>query len=64
MAEGVNTCRSVYDMAREGGVDMPIVSEVARILFEGKPPGKVPMPSCAAPRDPNPVRRIRRPIPE
>jgi glycerol-3-phosphate dehydrogenase (NAD(P)+) len=38
VAEGVNTCRSVYDMARESGVDMPIVAEVASILFEGKPP--------------------------
>lgn len=38
VAEGVNTCRSVHDRAREDGVEMPIVAEVARILFEGKPP--------------------------
>jgi glycerol-3-phosphate dehydrogenase (NAD(P)+) len=38
IAEGVPTTRSVYSLALERGVDMPITSEVHQILFEGKPP--------------------------
>jgi glycerol-3-phosphate dehydrogenase (NAD(P)+) len=38
VAEGVTTCRSVHDLARERGIEMPIISEVYRVLFEGKSP--------------------------
>lgn len=38
VAEGVTTCRSVYDLARNEGIDMPICTEVYRVLFEGKSP--------------------------
>lgn len=37
VAEGVETSRSVYDLARKLGVDMPICTEVYRTLHEGKP---------------------------
>jgi glycerol-3-phosphate dehydrogenase (NAD(P)+) len=36
VAEGVTTCRSVYDIAQARGIDMPITTEVYRVLFEGK----------------------------
>lgn len=36
--EGVTTCRSVYEMSLKKGIDMPICSEVFRVLFEGKSP--------------------------
>lgn len=38
VAEGVPTTRSVYNLARERGVEMPITHEVYQILYEGKPP--------------------------
>lgn len=38
VAEGVNTTRSVYDLAEEKGLDMPITTEIYRVLFEGKSP--------------------------
>jgi glycerol-3-phosphate dehydrogenase (NAD(P)+) len=38
VAEGVFTTRSVHNMARERGVEMPITDELHAILFEGKPP--------------------------
>lgn len=38
VAEGVPTTRSVRDMARARGIEMPITDELYRILFEGKPP--------------------------
>jgi glycerol-3-phosphate dehydrogenase (NAD(P)+) len=37
VAEGVTTCRSVYDMSQARGIDMPITTEVYRVLFEHKP---------------------------
>lgn len=38
VAEGVRTCRAVYDMVREQGIDveLPIISKCYEILFEGK----------------------------
>ncbi len=36
VAEGVETARSVYDMARKHGVDMPITEQTYLTLFEGK----------------------------
>ena len=38
VAEGVNTSRSVCDLARQIGMEMPITQEVYRVLFEGRSP--------------------------
>jgi glycerol-3-phosphate dehydrogenase (NAD(P)+) len=38
VAEGVNTTRSVHDLAGRLGVEMPITDQVYRILFEEKDP--------------------------
>jgi glycerol-3-phosphate dehydrogenase (NAD(P)+) len=38
VAEGVHTTRSAAEMAARAGVEMPIVEEVERILFEGGSP--------------------------
>ena len=38
VAEGVNTTRSVYDLAEDKGLEMPITTEIYRVLFEGKSP--------------------------
>ncbi len=38
VAEGIYTTRSVYDRALKMGVEMPIVTEVYRVLYENKPP--------------------------
>lgn len=38
VVEGVETARSVADLARDRGVDMPITDAVCRILFDGLPP--------------------------
>lgn len=40
VAEGVPTTRSVADLARKGGVEMPITFAVERILFQGLPPAQ------------------------
>jgi glycerol-3-phosphate dehydrogenase (NAD(P)+) len=40
VAEGVPTTRSVADLARSSGVDMPITFAVERILFDGLPPAQ------------------------
>src|SRR4029077_6967394 len=37
VAEGVNAARVARDLAREAGVEMPIVAEVCAVLFDGKP---------------------------
>jgi glycerol-3-phosphate dehydrogenase (NAD(P)+) len=36
VAEGVTTCKSIYGLSRQRGIDMPIMTEVYRVLFEGK----------------------------
>lgn len=36
VAEGVATTQSAYDLARRVGVEVPIITEVHKILFEGK----------------------------
>lgn len=36
VAEGVATARSVYEVSEQEGIDMPIMTEVYRVLFEGK----------------------------
>jgi glycerol-3-phosphate dehydrogenase (NAD(P)+) len=38
VAEGVTTTRSVYELAEQRGIDMPITTEVYRVLFEQKSP--------------------------
>jgi len=38
VAEGVWTTRSVYAKSRKMGLEMPITSEVYRVLYEDKPP--------------------------
>lgn len=38
VAEGVYTTRSVYERTRTMGVEMPILVEVYRVLYEGKSP--------------------------
>jgi glycerol-3-phosphate dehydrogenase (NAD(P)+) len=37
VAEGVKTTRSVYNLSKKLGVDLPICNEVYRVLFEGIP---------------------------
>jgi glycerol-3-phosphate dehydrogenase (NAD(P)+) len=38
VVEGFSNAKAVYDLAKKKKVDMPIVSEVYAILYEGKPP--------------------------
>ena len=38
VAEGVSTTRSVYERAERMGIDMPITTEVYRVLYEDKDP--------------------------
>ncbi len=40
IAEGVRTTRSVYDLSKKYGVELPIATEVYRVLFEDKNPKK------------------------
>ncbi len=37
VAEGVETARAALDLAAQAGVELPIVREVAAVLFEGRP---------------------------
>jgi glycerol-3-phosphate dehydrogenase (NAD(P)+) len=37
VAEGVETARAALDLAAQAGVELPIVREVAAVLFEGQP---------------------------
>ncbi|OGU07814.1 MAG: glycerol-3-phosphate dehydrogenase [Gemmatimonadetes bacterium RBG_16_66_8] len=38
VAEGVGTARAAVELGRRAGVEMPIASEISRVLFEGKQP--------------------------
>lgn len=38
VAEGVYTARSVYERSTAMGIELPIMTEVYRVLYEGKPP--------------------------
>ena len=38
VVEGVNTARAAYDLSKKYNVEMPIIAEAYRILFEGKNP--------------------------
>jgi glycerol-3-phosphate dehydrogenase (NAD(P)+) len=40
VAEGVKTARSVYNLSRRLGVEMPISQEIYRILYEGTSPAE------------------------
>lgn len=40
VAEGVRTARSAYNLAQREGVEMPIATEVYRLLYEGKSPAQ------------------------
>jgi glycerol-3-phosphate dehydrogenase (NAD(P)+) len=40
-AEGVKSCRSVLDLARAHGVDMPITEAVVRVCHEGESAGRM-----------------------
>jgi glycerol-3-phosphate dehydrogenase (NAD(P)+) len=37
-AEGVKSCRSIRDLARRHGIEMPITEQVERVCHEGLPP--------------------------
>ncbi|HEX6746749.1 MAG TPA: NAD(P)H-dependent glycerol-3-phosphate dehydrogenase, partial [Longimicrobium sp.] len=37
VAEGVETSRAAHDLALREGIEMPIVTEVYRVMFEDKP---------------------------
>ncbi|MBI4727894.1 MAG: NAD(P)-dependent glycerol-3-phosphate dehydrogenase [Acidobacteria bacterium] len=52
VAEGVKSCRAIVDLAARHGVDMPIASRVARILYEGADVGA--MVEDLITRDPEP----------
>lgn len=38
VAEGVETARSVYELSKQMGIDLPITHQVYQVLFEGKNP--------------------------
>jgi glycerol-3-phosphate dehydrogenase (NAD(P)+) len=38
VAEGVKTARSVYNLSRKVGVEMPICNEIYHVLYDGVPP--------------------------
>jgi glycerol-3-phosphate dehydrogenase (NAD(P)+) len=38
VAEGVRTAKSVYNLSRNVGVEMPICSEIYHVLYDGVPP--------------------------
>ncbi len=40
VAEGVATCRSVYDIAQAHGIDLPITTEIHHVLFANKSPAE------------------------
>lgn len=43
VAEGVKTTRAVLELARRAGVEMPIATQVARVLYEGHHPREAVM---------------------
>ena len=38
VAEGVKTTKIIYPLSQEQGIEMPITTEVYRVIFEGKDP--------------------------
>jgi glycerol-3-phosphate dehydrogenase (NAD(P)+) len=41
IAEGVKSCRSVLDLARAHGVEVPITEAVVRVCHEGEAPAQM-----------------------
>jgi glycerol-3-phosphate dehydrogenase (NAD(P)+) len=41
IAEGVKSCRSVLDLARAHGVEVPITEAVVRVCHEGESPARM-----------------------
>ena len=37
VAEGVKTTKSAYDLSKKLGIELPIIGEVYRVLYEDKP---------------------------
>jgi glycerol-3-phosphate dehydrogenase (NAD(P)+) len=37
IAEGVDTCKAVHELAQKTGIDMPISEAMYEILYGGKP---------------------------
>lgn len=63
VAEGINTTGSAYALAQKYQVDMPIVQEIHRVLFEGKSPRQAVMDLMEMARGdeiPLEVKEIRR----
>ena len=42
VAEGVKTAKSVYNLSRKPGVEMPICQEIYQVLYEGVSPEEAP----------------------
>jgi len=40
VAEGIKTSLSAYNLAKKMSVDMPIITEVYNVIYEGKEPRK------------------------
>lgn len=40
VAEGVKTTKSLYDLSRAKGVELPITEQVYKIIYDGKEPGQ------------------------
>jgi glycerol-3-phosphate dehydrogenase (NAD(P)+) len=40
-SEGVKSCRSILDLAKRHGVEMPITDQVTKVIHEGKSPIEV-----------------------
>jgi glycerol-3-phosphate dehydrogenase (NAD(P)+) len=40
-AEGVKSCRSILDLARAHGIDVPITEAVVRVCHEGEAPARM-----------------------
>ena len=40
VAEGVNTARTVHELARERGLELPLFEKMHEVLFEGLPPAE------------------------
>ena len=38
VAEGVNSTKSAFQLAKEKGVETPIINEMAKVLFDNKSP--------------------------
>ena len=38
VAEGVDTCKAVYNMAKYKNIEMPICEQIYKVLFESKSP--------------------------